>query len=192
MTPTNFEKIFEMCGGCYLILSPDSPKFTIVAVSDAYQLATHTNRKDIVGRGLFEIFPDNPKDKTADGVSNLTASLHRVLEKKKLDFMAIQRYDIPASRTGNGSEFEVRYWIPDNAPILDENEDVLYIVHHVMDATENEQLIRKYGGAESAEIHEAVKELSQMDRLNKIMVDRELKMVELKKELAEFKAKAGE
>ena len=104
--------------------------------------------------------------------------------------MSIQRYDIPASREAAGAEFEVRYWIPDNSPILDWKDEVMYIVHHVMDATENEQLIRKYGGAESNEIHEAVKELSQIDRLNKIMVDRELRMVELKKELA-YKAKAG-
>lgn len=192
MNPLNFEKIFEQCGGCYLILNPDTPKFTIVAVNDAYLLATHTNRKDILGFGLFEIFPDDPNDKTADGVMNLRASLGRVLETKKQDFMPIQRYDIPASRTDGKSEFEMRFWIPDNTPILDENGNVLYIVHHVMDATENEQLIRKYGGSHTDEIHETVKQLSQMDRLNKIMFDRELRMVELKKELAVCRAKAGE
>jgi hypothetical protein len=32
------------------------------------------------GRPLFDVFPDNPADETADGVSNLFVSLKRVIE----------------------------------------------------------------------------------------------------------------
>lgn len=182
MSAPDFEKIFQSCGGLYLILSPDTPVFTIVAVTDAYLNATHTNREMIVGRELFEVFPDNPNDHTADGVSNLRASLMRVLDSKKIDYMPIQKYDV---RLPEGT-FEERYWIPDNAPILDTEGNVVYIVHHVEDATSQEHLIHQFGGDDIFKGDEG--KLTQVERLNKIMVSRELRMIELKKELAEYKA----
>jgi hypothetical protein len=44
---------------------------TIVAVSDAYLKATMTKREEVLGRGLFEVFPDNPDDPTATGVRTI-------------------------------------------------------------------------------------------------------------------------
>lgn len=69
-------------GNC-LILLPDSPKFTIVEVSEEYNDATFTKREEIIGRGIFEVFPDDPHDPQADGVKNLGASLRTVIETKK-------------------------------------------------------------------------------------------------------------
>lgn len=128
----DFRELFESSPGLYLVLYPD---LTIVAVTDAYLTATMTIREEIIGHGIFEIFPDNPADLNADGVSNLRASLNRALATKKTDTMAVQKYDIrkPASE---GGEFEVRYWSPFNVPILDEKMEVKYIVHRVEDVTE--------------------------------------------------------
>jgi hypothetical protein len=39
----------------YLVLSPD---LTIVAVSEACLLATKTTREEMLGRCVFEVFPD--------------------------------------------------------------------------------------------------------------------------------------
>lgn len=128
-TDPNFRKIFESSPGAYLILSPD---FTIVAVSDAYLVATMTVRKKIVNKGLFEVFPDNPEDPTADGVAKLTSSLEEVLRTKKSHTMAVQKYDIPKA---DGDGFEVRFWRPENSPILDKDNNVLYITHCVEDVT---------------------------------------------------------
>jgi hypothetical protein len=84
-------------------------------VSDAYLRATMTARQDIVGRGLFEVFPDNPGDAKATGTENLRSSLHRVLALRVPDTMAVQKYDIP--RPGpKGGAFEERYWSPLNTP----------------------------------------------------------------------------
>jgi hypothetical protein len=185
MSAPDFEKIFQSCGGCYLILLTNAPTFTIVAVTDAYLSETHTTREKIVEHPLFEIFPDNPDDQTADGVSNLRASLMRVLDSKEIDYMAIQKYDV---RLPQG-EFEVRYWIPDNAPILDAEGNVIYIVHHVEDATSQEHLIHQFGGEDLIKGDEG--KLTQVERLNKIMVSRELRMIELKKELAKYKEKTA-
>src|SRR4029077_12039216 len=83
-----FRALFESAPGLYLVLTPD---LTIVAVSDAYLRATMTERDKILGRGLFEIFPDNPDEPGATGVSNLRGSLQRVLSDKVPDTMAVQK-----------------------------------------------------------------------------------------------------
>ena len=128
-----FKAIFEATPSPYLILETDAPYFTIVAVNDAYAKITNTSRENITGKGLFEVFPDNPEDQNASGVTNLHASLMKVLESKKAHKMSIQRYDIPIH---GSASFEMRYWGLQNLPVPDENGEVLYIVHSVFDVTE--------------------------------------------------------
>ncbi len=128
----DFQTLFESAPVLYLVLKPD---FTMVAVSDAYLRATKTKRGDIIGRNLFDVFPDNPDDPAATGTHNLRLSLARVLQKKTADTMAVQKYDIrKPDAEGNG--FEERYWSPVNAPVLGGDGQVLYIIHRVEDVTE--------------------------------------------------------
>jgi signal transduction histidine kinase len=128
----NYEKIFESVPGLYLVLDP---KLNIVAVSNNYLKATLTQKDDIMGRFIFDVFPDNPDDPTATGTENLNASLQRVLKNKTPDKMAIQKYDIPVPESEGGG-FEERYWSPVNSPVLDEDKNVTYIIHNVTDVTE--------------------------------------------------------
>jgi PAS domain S-box-containing protein len=125
----DFRAVLEQAPWLYLILDP---AFRIVAVSDAYLEATMTERARIIGRDIFEVFPDNPDDPGATGVENLRASLERVRSRRRPDVMAVQKYDI---RRPNG-EFEVRYWSPANKPVLDEHGELKYIIHRVEDVTE--------------------------------------------------------
>ncbi|HVC87916.1 MAG TPA: ATP-binding protein [Gaiellaceae bacterium] len=128
----NYKALFESLPGLYLVLDP---QLRIVAASDAYLDATMTVRDEIVGREIFEVFPDNPDDPTATGAGNLRASLERVRETRKPDTMAVQQYDIrrPAA---DGGGFEVRHWSPINSPLLDEHRHLTHIVHRVEDVTE--------------------------------------------------------
>ena len=142
MTP-NFRKLFESSPGLYLVLTSD---FTIVAVSDAYLQATMTQREAILGRPLFEVFPDNPDDADATGVSNLRASLQRVLQKRTADEMAIQKYDIRRPESEGGG-FEERFWSPVNSAVPGEDGALAYIIHRVEDVTEFVRL--KQAGAEA-------------------------------------------
>jgi PAS domain-containing protein len=57
----DYRALFESAPGLFLVLLPDKD-FTIIGASDAYLSATHTKRQEITGRGLFEVFPDNPDD----------------------------------------------------------------------------------------------------------------------------------
>jgi len=128
----DFQPLFESVPGLYLVLAPD---FTIVAVSDAYLRGTMTKREDILGRGIFEVFPDNPDDPGATGVRNLRASLERVLRGKVSDAMAVQKYDIRKPESEGGG-FEERHWSPVNAPVLGPDNEVAYIIHRVEDVTD--------------------------------------------------------
>ena len=126
----NYRSIFEGVPGLYLVLDPS---LKIVAVSDAYCRATMTVRENIQGRGIFEVFPDNPDDPAATGVSNLRSSLERVLALRQPDAMAVQKYDVRSD--ADGGVFEERYWSPLNTPVLDAAGAVMWIIHRVEDVT---------------------------------------------------------
>jgi PAS domain S-box-containing protein len=125
-----FQALFESAPGLFLVLKPD---FTIVAASNAYLKATLTEREQIIGRGLFEVFLDNPDDPAADGARNLRASLERVQKSGANDTMAVQRYDVQNHKTGG---FEEKYWSPVNTPVLGAENKVEFIIHRVEDVTE--------------------------------------------------------
>jgi signal transduction histidine kinase/ActR/RegA family two-component response regulator/HPt (histidine-containing phosphotransfer) domain-containing protein len=127
-----FRAIFESAPGSYLVLDPS---WTIVAVTDAYLRATMTTREAILGRPLFDVFPDNPADADATGTGNLRASLERVIRDRAPDTMAVQKYDIRRPDS-EGGEFEVRYWSPRNSPVLDDAGELQFIVHRVEDVTD--------------------------------------------------------
>ena len=125
-----FRPEFEASSHPYMLLDP-GPGLHIVDVNPAYAQATFTKREEIAGRSLFEIFPDNPNDTLADGVSNLYASLRTVVQTGQPHAMAIQRYDV---RNPEG-RFVEKYWQPVNSPIHDGSRLLIYILHHVEDVT---------------------------------------------------------
>lgn len=127
-----FRLEFEASSCPYMLLDPN-PGLRIANINDAYARVTFTNRSDIVGRSLFEIFPDNPDDALADGVSNLYASLRTVVKTGQAHAMAVQRYDI---RDPDG-QFIERHWQPVNSPIHDRNGVLIYLLHHVEDVTDD-------------------------------------------------------
>src|SRR5690349_20951934 len=132
LSAEDFRRLFEKAPTPFLVLTPD---LTIVAVTEVYLAATMTRREAIVGRKLFEVFPDNPGDPNATGVRNLAASLETVLRTKTEHKMAIQKYDIRRP-TEQGGTFEIRYWSPLNSPVLDDHGNVRFIIHRVEDVTE--------------------------------------------------------
>ncbi len=128
----DYQAIVRFSPDLYLILDPG---FIIVNVSDAYLKATMVKRENILGKNLFDVFPDNPNDPTATGVNNLLASLNRVLTNKTADTMAVQKYDIRRPES-EGGHFEERFWSLVNSPVLDENNQVIYIIHRLQDVTD--------------------------------------------------------
>lgn len=59
--------LFEAAPALRFVPQPD---LMIVVVSEAYLRATMTRRIEILGRGILDVFPDNPDDPAASGVGN--------------------------------------------------------------------------------------------------------------------------
>jgi PAS domain S-box-containing protein len=148
----NFQSLFEAMPGLYLVLSPD---LTIVAVNDFYCRATMTLRDQIVGRNIFDVFPDNPDDSGATGVANMRSSLARVLEFKRPDTMFYQKYDIRKPESDGGG-FEERYWDPLNTPVLDHNGEIVSIIHRVEDVTDLVRLRTDWSAREKTALEQDI------------------------------------
>jgi PAS domain S-box-containing protein len=128
----DFRALFDATPSPYLVLAAD---LRIVSVNQAYLEATSTRREDLIGRGMFDAFPDNPEDPSASGVAKLRASFQRVLDNRCADTMAIQKYDIQVPCAA-GLRFEERFWSPVNTPVFGADGSVTHIIHRVEDVTE--------------------------------------------------------
>ncbi len=154
----DFRLLFESLPGLYLVLNPD---LKIVAASEAYLRSTMTKRAEIIGRSIFDVFPDNPADQSATGVSNLGDSLVRVVQQRVADVMAVQKYDIRRPESDGGG-FEERYWSPVNQPVLNPMGDVAYIIHRAEDVTEFIHL-KQRGTAQDSLAEELRSRTAQME-----------------------------
>jgi PAS domain-containing protein len=67
----------------------------IRGVNSAYEAAYLRTRKQIVGRFLFDVFPDNPDDPRANGVSIVAHALRQAMSSGGTATVPIVRYDIP-------------------------------------------------------------------------------------------------
>lgn len=120
-------------GGSPLLaaLIDPAPGLAMVEVNETYLAATGMTRQEIVGRPLFELFPDNPEDPEADGVKNLYASLRSVAQTGQPHAMALQRYDTHDA----AGVWSARYWRPVNSAKLDSQGRVVLLLHVVEEVT---------------------------------------------------------
>ena len=127
-----YQALFAASPVPFMVLSPNAPDFTITAANDAYFAATSTTRESLVGRRLFDVFPDDPSRPGQLGSEALAISLDHVLTTRTTDAMERVRYDL--SIPGGG--FEPHWWEAINAPMLDASGEVSAIIHQVTRVTE--------------------------------------------------------
>ncbi|WP_076421598.1 PAS domain-containing protein [Pontibacter lucknowensis] len=137
-----FLHIFQSQSGSSLLLSP---QFVVEAATDALLKEIFMTREDIVGKYLFDAFPDNPGSPHAFATINLRASLDQVLATGKPHRMDLQQYDI--SDPQQPGQFLERYWNVTNIPIFDEGGKVAYILHETTNVSD--QIVTERKLAES-------------------------------------------
>ncbi|GAB4028906.1 PAS domain-containing sensor histidine kinase [Spirosoma koreense] len=121
--------------GKHLVLLPDSPAFTIVAVSDEYLAAFGLPREALVNSTLFEVFfPNRAQEVVA---LQLRHSLTQVIQTKQPHLMADQPHQWPNSQTGI---LEWRTWRPSSKPVLNHWGELICILHTIEDVTQAAQL----------------------------------------------------
>src|SRR5680860_1704919 len=132
-----FSQVFQLIPAPSVLLLPDAPKFTIAAANNAYLGAVNFKEEDLVGKGIFEVFPKNPEDIISKGSLNLRNSLEQVISKKDSHKIPLQKYNLLLPRT---SEHKVLYANIQNIPIKDKENNITHILHSIEDVTDKKNL----------------------------------------------------
>lgn len=176
----DYAEVFRALPSPVLLLTPD---MVAVDANRAYERVSGRSLAELLGRCVFDVFPDNPADPRASGAQALRASLERVLATGGPDSMALQKYsvDVP-DRPG---VFEERYWSTVNIPLLDAYGRVSLIVHRVEEVTALIRARRALGAAPEVP-------LTAEDAMTADLLNRSLELEELNEELRKAHARAHE
>lgn len=161
-TPTLTQQlqILETVPDSYIVVSPE---LLILTASNAYLADTLKRRDELVGRYLFDAFPDNPDAPEANAVRNWRASLEHVMATGRPHQMALQHYDVlDPDRPGH---FVERHWLPRNTPVFDAEGKLHYIIHSSVNVTEEVQARRAMKQAQDREQQALVEVERQRARL---------------------------
>lgn len=128
----DYLKLFRVFPETSVVISPDNYK--ILDATNAYLEVTMRTREELVGKNIFDAFPDNPTSGLSSNSVLLKKSLDHVIKNREAHQMELLRYDIPKP---DGS-FDYRYWEASHIPVLDENNKLVFIIQKTSDVTERE------------------------------------------------------
>jgi signal transduction histidine kinase len=149
----------------YIVVSPE---LRILTASNAYLADTLKRREDLVGRYLFDAFPDNPAAPGANAVRNWRASLELVIATGQPHQMAPQHYDVlDPQRPGH---FVERHWLPRNTPVFDDQGQLHYIIHSSVNVTKEVQARRAMEQAQGREQEALVEAERERQRLSQLVL----------------------
>ena len=127
--------------GLSVLIQPNPPRFTIKAVTNDLLQALGKSKNDLVGKDYFDPFPANPADHNFNGQVNLRGSLEAALVQKQTQYLPVQRYDVPDEE----GVFSERWWSVSNKPVLNDDMEVIYIIHTATEITERILAERREG-----------------------------------------------
>ena len=128
--PLDFHAIFEATANPYMLLDRD---LRYVAANRAYLEVTASRFEDLVGRCIFDAFPNDRDDRENRSAQVLRQSLEKVLRTRRRDVIAFLPYRV--ARVAGG-ELEERFWSATHTPLLDDAGEVAFILQHTVDVTE--------------------------------------------------------
>jgi PAS domain S-box-containing protein len=170
LTP-DFRLLFETSPSLLLVVDRE---LNLLAATDGYLRATHTERAAIIGRNVFEVFPSNPHDETATGAESLRQSLEYVLNTGRSDRIELLKYDIQVAGE-DGPSFEERYWSVLNAPMLGADGRLAMIVQRVQDVTERVLQQRQQERSLQLEIEQRTRAVEALHKTEEQLRESELR-----------------
>lgn len=127
----DYKLLFRSVPATCILFNTD---YTILEATDLYLQMTMRKREDIVGKNVFEAFPDNPDDASSRNAAPLKVSIDKAMQTRQADRMVSLRYDIPKPDGG----FDIRFWDVIHTPVTDSEGKVLFVTQKTMDVTERE------------------------------------------------------
>jgi PAS domain S-box-containing protein len=111
-TIIDYQVVFRTLPSALALVTPDG---VILDVNEGYLEAAGRTREHVLGRNLFELFPENPDDPGDVGPAQLRESFESVVASGEPDVMMPVRYDV--EDPGRPGAFEERYWAVINTPL---------------------------------------------------------------------------
>lgn len=115
LTLENVASVFRSSPNGYMVLLPNKPYFTIAAVNKPFLDVLKANRADLIGKGIFETIYHRPSIWGPKGTKRLKNALEHTMSSKK------------------ASNYNVADWEINTFPLLDDEEQIKFIVHSLMD-----------------------------------------------------------
>ncbi|MDL2355237.1 MAG: ATP-binding protein [Pseudomonadota bacterium] len=107
----------------------------IIGANQAYLASTGRVEAELLGRYVFEAFPENPDDPDSTNVAEVRASLLRAIASGAPDTTAFLRYSVPR-RTATGTVFDERFWSTVHTPIRGADGAVAFVAQNAIDVTD--------------------------------------------------------
>lgn len=139
MSNSIFQTSFDASPTSELLLSPSADPI-ILAANAALLRTTGRRREDVVGKRLFDVFPERTDDHLATGVESIRRSLARVIASGETDSLPLQRYPIEVPMPDGSTRYEERYWTPSSSPVYGTNGELLCISHRTVDVTDKKRM----------------------------------------------------
>ncbi|AKF07443.1 PAS domain-containing protein [Sandaracinus amylolyticus] len=137
---------FRLSPNAYMVLDRD---LRYVAANDAYLRETASRLEDLVGKYVFDLFPNVPDDPNDASRQRLRRSLEKAVRTGETDVLAFLPYRVP-TLTPSGPVVEQRFWSATHTPLKDARGQVAYVLQHTVDVTELHRLREVAARAEGA------------------------------------------
>jgi PAS domain S-box-containing protein len=128
----DFEALFRVSPYPYLLMDR---QLNIIGANQAYLKSTGRLEADLLGRYLFDAFPENPDDPGSTNVAEVRASLLRAIASGEPDTTAFLRYSVP-HQTAGGTVFDERFWSTVHTPVRGADGTVAFVAQNAIDVTE--------------------------------------------------------
>ncbi|KEO75792.1 PAS domain S-box protein [Anditalea andensis] len=134
------KEIFHISPLPMLIIKAVSTDYEMVNANPAFNKISDLTNEQLIGQKLFDVFHSHAVFNGSHGLHMLRSSLERVIATKKPDIMKRFSYDIH-HHTYNQSL--IKYWEPQNHPILDEDGNIEYILHMITEVTDADEFVKE-------------------------------------------------
>ena len=120
-------KVFETLPGFFLIFSKD---LIILNASNDYLIACRKSRSELIGEFLYDIFPSDLDGPFSESIN---FSISAVLNSAQPHHLPVVKVSNKVFK--NELNNEDGYWLSKHHPVLNEENNISYIIHQTLDVT---------------------------------------------------------